>query len=177
MPCTGSAVWPLSASWPSPRRRSSLLCGPLVFAAEILHGVTAGIVGPASAAVSLGLAGRRGMSLRVGRNFRFAAAGNALTAAAMGALGAYLSNSAIFIATAILCVPALLALAQIRSDEIDYVRARNAARRDDAFGLQRPTALGKNWRLLVFAACLVLFHFSNASLLPLVSQNLARRET
>src|SRR5262245_23226520 len=82
---------------------------PLVFVAEILHGVTAGIVGPAIAAVSLGLAGRRGMSLRVGRNFRFAAAGNALTAAAMGALGAYLSNNSIIIATAILSLPPLLA--------------------------------------------------------------------
>jgi MFS family permease len=149
---------------------------PLVFAAETLHGLTAGLVGPAITAISLGLAGRRGMPLRVGRNFRFAAAGNALTAAAMGALGVYLSNSAIFIATAILCVPALLALAQIRPDEIDYVRARNATRRDNAFDLQRLTDLGKNWRLLLFAACLVLFHFSNASLLPLVSQNLARSE-
>jgi MFS family permease len=149
---------------------------PLVFLAEILHGTTGGIVGPAIAAISLGLAGRRGMSLRVGRNFRFAAAGNALTAAAMGALGTYLSNSAIFIAAAILCVPALVALGQVRADEIDYVRARNAARRDHAFDLQRLTDLGKNFRLLLFAACLVLFHLSNASLLPLVSQNLARSE-
>ncbi|HEY6994323.1 MAG TPA: MFS transporter [Xanthobacteraceae bacterium] len=149
---------------------------PLVFLAEILHGTTGGIVGPAIAAISLGLAGRRGMSLRVGRNFRFAAAGNALTAAAMGALGAYLSNSAIFIAAAVLCVPALLALGQIQAGEIDYVRARNAARRDHAFDLQRLTDLGKNWRLLLFAACMVLFHLSNASLLPLVSQNLARSE-
>jgi hypothetical protein len=30
--------------------------------------------------------------------------------------------------------------------------------------------------LLLFAACMVLFHLSNASLLPLVSQNLARSE-
>jgi MFS family permease len=149
---------------------------PLVFAAEILHGTTGGIVGPAIAAISLGLAGRRGMSLRVGRNFRFAAAGNALTAAAMGALGTYLSNSAIFVAAAILCVPALLALGRIRAEEIDYVRARNAARRDHAFDLQRLTDFGKNWRLLLFAACMVLFHLSNASLLPLVSQNLARSE-
>jgi MFS family permease len=149
---------------------------PLVFTAEILHGITAGLVGPAITAISLGLAGRRGMSLRVGRNFRFAAGGNALTAAAMGALGVYLSNSAIFVAAAILCVPALLALAQIRPDEIDYMRARNATRRDNAFDLQRLTDLGKNLRLLLFAACLVLFHLSNASLLPLVSQNLARSE-
>src|SRR5215471_6827816 len=69
---------------------------PFVVMAEILHGATAGIVGPAIAAISLGIAGRSGMSCRVGRNFRFAAAGNALTAAVMGALGAYLSSNAIF---------------------------------------------------------------------------------
>src|SRR5262249_43984293 len=77
---------------------------PFVVIAEILHGATAGIVGPAIAAISLGLAGRSGMSCRVGRNFRFAGAGNALTAAAMGGLGAYLSNNAIFFTAAALCI-------------------------------------------------------------------------
>src|SRR5215471_2830302 len=52
----------------------------LVFFAEILHGLTAGIVTPAIAAISLGLVGRRAMSLRTGRNYQFNAAGNALTA-------------------------------------------------------------------------------------------------
>jgi Major Facilitator Superfamily len=56
----------------------------LVFFAEILHGLTAGIVTPAIAAISLGLVGRRAMSLRTGRNYRFDAAGNALTAGLMG---------------------------------------------------------------------------------------------
>ena len=59
----------------------------LVFAAEILHGVTGGIVTPAIAAISLGLAGRGAMSARTGRNCAFDAAGNALTAGAMGAAG------------------------------------------------------------------------------------------
>jgi hypothetical protein len=68
--------------------------------AEILHGMSAGLVGPAIAAISLGLAGRHGMSSRIGRNYRFAGAGNAATAAFMGVLGAYLSNNAIFIAAA-----------------------------------------------------------------------------
>ena len=145
----------------------------LVFVAEILHGMTAGIVGTAIAAISLGLAGRHGMSCRVGRNYRFAGAGNALTAAVMGGLGAYLSNNAIFIATAVLCVPALIALREIRPNEIDYVRARNATKRDHTLDLQRLLDFTKNWRLVLFAACLVLFHFSSASLLPLVSENLA----
>jgi len=50
---------------------------PLVFLAEILHGLTAGIVTPAIAAISLGLAGRRAMSARTGRNYRFDAAASA----------------------------------------------------------------------------------------------------
>ena len=149
---------------------------PLVFGAEILHGLAGGILAPAVAAISLGLAGRHGMSARVGRNYRFAAAGNALTAAAMGVLATYVSNRAIFVVAAVLCLPALLALSRIRPQEIDYIRARNATRQADAFTLQRVTDLGKNRNLLLFAACLVLFHLGNAPLLPLVSQNLARSE-
>jgi MFS family permease len=145
---------------------------PFVVIAEILHGATAGIVGPAIAAISLGIAGRSGMSSRVGRNFRFAAAGNALTAAVMGALGAYLSNSAIFYTAAALCIPALLALNHIRPDEIDYARARNAAKRDHSFDLQRVAHLTRNRNLLMLAGGLMVFHFTNASLLPLVGQNL-----
>jgi MFS family permease len=145
----------------------------LVFAAEILHGMTAGLVGPAIAAISLGITGRRGISSRIGRNYRFAGAGNAMTAAFMGALGAYLSNSAIFIAAAILCIPALIALNEIRPDEIDYARARNAAKRDHTLDLQKLVDFTKNWRLVLFAGALALFHLSNASLLPLVSENLA----
>src|SRR6185312_10507728 len=71
-----------------------------VFAAEILHGLTAGIITPAIGAISLGIVGRRAMSSHTGRNYRFAAAGHALTAAVMGAAGAYLSESAIFLTAA-----------------------------------------------------------------------------
>ncbi|MFL4984309.1 MAG: MFS transporter [Xanthobacteraceae bacterium] len=146
---------------------------PLVFAAEILHGATAGLVAPAIAAISLGLAGRQAMSSRVGRNFRFAAAGNVLTAAAMGALGYYVSNSAIFIMAAILCIPTLLAVFEIQPNEIDYALARNASKRDRTLDVQRVFDLAKNRNLFVFAAGMVLFHFCNASLLPVVGQNLA----
>src|SRR5207248_2425501 len=82
----------------------------LVFTAEILHGLSAGLLTPAIAAISLGLVGRRAMSVRTGRNYRFDAAGNALTAAAMGAAGHYFSKGTIFLGSAALCVPALIAL-------------------------------------------------------------------
>jgi len=147
-----------------------------VIVAELLHGATAGLVVPGIAAITLGLAGRRHMSVRVGRNYRFGAAGNCVTAAAMGLLGAYVSPGSIFIATALLCIPALLALSRIKADEIDYVRARNATKRDHSFDLQRTLDLAKNRNLIVFAGCMVLFHFSNASVMPLVGQDLGRSD-
>jgi hypothetical protein len=59
----------------------------LVFVAQILNGVSGGIVTPAIAAISLGLVGRSAMSARTGRNIRFNALGNVLTAGAMGLAG------------------------------------------------------------------------------------------
>jgi MFS family permease len=148
--------------------------GVLVFLAEILHGLTAGILTPTIAAISLGLVGRRAMSVRTGRNYRFNAAGNSLTAALMGLAGQYVAKSAIFFGAAALCVPALIALSRIRPDEIDYARARNAGRGKQAESYSRIFDLGKNHNLYIFAACVFLFQLADASLLPVVGQNLAQ---
>jgi MFS family permease len=144
----------------------------LVFVAEILQGLSAGFVGPALAAISLGLVGRRAMSVRTGRNYGFAAAGTALTAGALGLAGSFVSTKAIFVVAAALCAPALLALSRIRNEEIDYARARNAALGEDAGKLHRVIDVAKDRRLLLFAACLILFQFANASILPLVGEKL-----
>ena len=148
----------------------------LVFFAEILHGLTAGIVTPAIAAISLGLVGRRAMSVRTGRNYRFNAAGNALTAGLMGLAGQYFAKSAIFLGAAALCIPALIALSRIRADEIDYARARNAGKGEQAKSYHRIFDLGKNRKLYIFAVCVFLFQLADASLLPVVGQNLAQSE-
>jgi MFS family permease len=150
---------------------------PLVFVAEILHGLTAGIVTPAIAAISLGLVGRRALSVRTGRNYRFNAAGNALTAGLMGLAGQYFAKSAIFFGAAALCIPALIALSRIRSDEIDYARARNAGKGEQAKSYHRIFDLGKNRNLYIFAACVFLFQFADASMLPIVGQDLAQGKT
>src|ERR1700745_2332849 len=146
----------------------------LVFIAGILHGLTGGIVTPAIAAISLGLVGRGAMSVRTGRNYRFNAAGNALTAGLMGLAGQYFAKSAIFFGAAALCVPALIALSRIRADEIDYARARNAGRGRQAQSYSRIFDLGKNHNLYIFAACVFLFQLADASLLPVIGQNLAQ---
>jgi MFS family permease len=115
------------------------------------------------------------MSFRIGRNYRYAGSGNAITAATMGALGAYVSVRAIFAAAAALCVPALIALSYIRPREIDYLRARNATKNDAGFTVKRLADLARNRHLLVFAGCIGLFQLANSSLLPLVSETLAHR--
>ncbi len=144
-----------------------------VFFAQILQGATAGIITPVIGAISLGLVGRRAMSVRTGRNYRYAAAGHAVTAALMGAAGAYLSRGSIFIAAALLCVPALIALSFIRGDEIDYAKARNATAGKKAPNVARVLDLAKNHELVLFTAATVLFQLADASMLPLIGENLA----
>lgn len=114
------------------------------------------------------------MSLRTGRNYRYAAGGHAVTAAIMGLAGAFISEGAIFIAAASLCLPALIALRFIRPDEIDYGRARNATTGERAHRVERVIDLAKNHRLLLFTAALVLFQLADASMLPLIGENLSQ---
>jgi hypothetical protein len=94
-----------------------------VVGAQILHAAGSSVVNPAIAAISLGLVGHAASGERFGRNARFASIGNGLAAAGMGAVGYFWSNQAVFLVTAALIIPTLIALAQIRSEEIDPVRA------------------------------------------------------
>jgi len=113
------------------------------------------------------------MSVRTGRNYRYSAAGNALTAGVMGVAGTYLWDGAIFLTAAVLCVPALMALSIIRPDEIDYVQARNAAKGKKAVGLARVRDLAKDRRLLLFTAAVVVFQLADAAMLPMIGTNVA----
>ena len=58
---------------------------PVVLTASILHALASCVLGPAIAAISLGLVGHAAIGERLGRNARFASVGNGLAAAAMGA--------------------------------------------------------------------------------------------
>jgi MFS family permease len=150
---------------------------PWVFVAEIFQGSTGGVITPVIAAISLGLVGRQAMSLRTGRNYRFSAGGNALTAGLMGLAGTYLSDRAIFFSAAALCIPALIALSTIRGEEIDYAKARNAAAGKKRVNFARVIDLAKNRRLVLFAGALMLFQLADASMLPMVGENLARSDS
>jgi MFS family permease len=141
-----------------------------VYLAEVLHGLSSCTLGPATAAMSLVIAGRFGMGLRLGRNARYAAIGNGLGAALMGACGQYVSERAVFYLTAALTLPALAALLPLRHVAIAPPSATEQ-------GSQRGKILHvlSDRRLLIFCACAMLFTFANAPMLMLVSGNMTAK--
>ncbi len=175
---------------------------PMVLSASILHALASCVLGPAMAAISLGLVGHAAIGERLGRNARFAAVGNGLAAAAMGACGYLLSARAVFIVTVLLLGPALLALRSISAAEIDPERAHGAPPRrrpppdpppqageeesknpppqageGRVEAPTKPGELMQNRPLLIFAGCLLLFHLANAAMLPLMGSVVTMRSS
>jgi MFS family permease len=93
----------------------------------------------------------------------------------MGALGYVLSNRVIFLAAALLVVPALVALTRIRSAEVDFGRSVGIPDRREptASTRARRAMLWTDHSLLTFATCLFFFQMANASILPLIGGTLS----
>jgi MFS family permease len=141
-----------------------------VLVAQMLHGFASCILTPAIAAISLDLAGHAGLGERLGRNARYASIGNGMAAAVMGVTGAYFSTRFVFLLTAALCVPALISLWSVGAG--DHARGRTTGGAMGVAGLKR---LIGDRRLLIFAACVTLFHLSNAAMLPLAGAAVTMR--
>jgi MFS family permease len=141
-----------------------------VLVAQMLHGFASCVLTPAIAAISLQLAGHAALGARLGRNARYASIGNGLAAAVLGATGAYFSSRIVFLLTAGLCLPALVALWAIGSG--DQALVQTTSRKLDIPGLKR---LLSDRRLLIFGICVLLFHLSNAAMLPLAGSAVTMR--
>ena len=151
---------------------------PAVLAAAVLHSGASCVLGPCIGAISLGLVGHGRISERLGRNARFASIGNGLAAAAMGACGYFLSNRAVFIVTALLVGPALLALSHLRASEIDPKKA-HGGEPELTHHVPIASLLSSERRrtLMIFAACMMMFHLANAAMLPLMGGVLTMRSS
>ena len=143
--------------------------------AKLLHVGASSILGPAIAAITLGLVGHAAIAVRLGRNARFAAIGNGLAAAAMGACGYFVSAQAVFYVTAALAIPTVLALSRIREAEIDSVRAYGGLSLGDRHRASPIAELLLKPSLLVLMTSIMLFHAANAAMLPLVGSAMAVR--
>jgi len=149
---------------------------PVVFTAATLHAAASCVLGPAIAAISLGLVGHAAIGERFGRNARFASIGTGLSAAVMGACGYFFSAQAVFFVTAALLIPTLLVLRMIAPAEIDIERAHGnmPIRRSERAPVDLRNLLRKR-PLLIFGGCILLFHLANASMLPLMGSVLTTR--
>jgi predicted MFS family arabinose efflux permease len=143
---------------------------PVVATAAAFHAVASCVLGPAIAAISLGLVGPHAISERLGRNARFASLGNGVAAAVMGTAGYLVSSRSVFLVTFMLAIPTLLSLSRIRESEVDVARAHGAIFREtpdpQATSVVR---LVRKRSLLIFAGCVLLLQLANAAMLPLMA--------
>ncbi|MCG1054528.1 MFS transporter [Mycetohabitans sp. B5] len=147
-----------------------------VLAAEVFHGFASCMLTPALAALSLALVGRHALGDRLGRNARFASIGSAVAAGLMGLCGEYVSVRSVFWLTAALTLPAIVALYMIDPLHLGPARAARELPQRPAPAQAAPAPpresigeLLRDRRMLPFAACIVLFHLSNAAMLHLAA--------
>jgi predicted MFS family arabinose efflux permease len=143
---------------------------PVVVAAATLHAAASCVLGPAIAAISLGLVGPLAIGERLGRNARYASLGNGIAAAVMGTVGYLVSSRAVFLVAFILAIPTLIALSRICEWEIDPTRAHGAVAREvpdaDATSVLK---LMRRRPLLIFAGSVLLLQLANAAMLPIMA--------
>jgi predicted MFS family arabinose efflux permease len=143
---------------------------PVVAAAATLHAAASCVLGPAIAAISLGLVGPLAIGERFGRNARFASLGNGLAAALMGTCGYLLSSRSVFLVTFILAIPTLLALARIREREVNAAWCHGSVPREAPGAMSTSIlALVRQRTLLIFAGCILLLQLANGAMLPLMA--------
>jgi MFS family permease len=149
---------------------------PVAVSQGIAH--AAGVIfPPAIAGISLGVVGHRAFTRRVGRNETFNHAGNFVSAVIAGGAVFLFGPVVVFFLLAVQSVASIASIWAIPEKAIDHDLARGLhdaetgdTEREQPSGF---SVLLTCRPLLVFALCVLLFHLSNAAMLPLVGQKLA----
>jgi MFS family permease len=142
----------------------------VVYGLQAMTGMMVTVFPPAIAAISLGLVGRDRLAARVGRNEACFHSGN-VVAAVIAIVANYLWGTiGIFFGVALMAIASALSARFIDESQIDHDLARGA---DDC--AEGPVVVPwrnvlADWRLQWFVLAVVLFHFANAAMLPLVGQ-------
>jgi MFS family permease len=148
---------------------------PVVLGAEVGHALASCVMTPAIAALTLSACGHSAFGERLGVNARYAALGNACSAALLGAASFYISQRAVFLVTATLVVPAIAAVCMIRGSEAIDPQDDHAALKHPKEREHWPWQIFAQPSLHVFAVAVMLFQLANAALLPLALNGLTRR--
>ena len=160
-----------------------------VLAAQVLAALGASVLLPAVAGVTLGIVRAAGFDRQFGRNQMANHAGNVVGAALAGWFGWRYGFAAVFALGAGFAALAIVSVALIPADSIDYASARGLEPEQTQSPLQSESAIGdradppassnapphagglrtllRNRPLAVLGASLAFFHLGNAAMLPL----------
>jgi MFS family permease len=145
---------------------------PVVWGAQIAHGLASCVMTPAIAALTLSLCGHDSFSERLGQNTRYASLGNAASAALLGLAASTISEQAVFLVTAGLVMPALVALFMIQMADCVDPEGDHPALLHPREREHWPWQIFTEPALHVFAIAVVLFQLANAALLPVALNGL-----
>ncbi len=146
-----------------------------VAASQIATGIAGAAIGPAVAGLTLGLVGQKGLAPQLGRNEAWNHGGNVFAAAGAGFFGYEFGLTAVFILMTAMAVGSIIAVMMIKPEDIDHDAARGIEKKEgkDAEAPSGFSVLWKSTPLLILAATLMLFHFGNGAMLPLLGQQVA----
>lgn len=151
---------------------------PVVISQSVAHAAAA-VFPPAIAAVSLGIFGHTAFTRRIGRNETFNHAGNATAAGLAGISACWFGPTVVFYLLGAMAIASLVSILAIPAGALDHDVARGLHDADSNAQREQPSGLAVLLTcrpLLVFAICVLLFHLSNAAMLPLVGQKLALQD-
>lgn len=148
----------------------------MVYASQVTAGVSAALIGPLMAGLTLGLVGQRLFAHQLGRNEAYNHGGNMLSALLAGAASWFWGLGAVFLLMIVMTCGALMAAFAIREQDIDHRVARGL--KPDETPTQMPSlaTLVKMPALMLTGLTLLLFHLSNAAQLPMLSMQVASGE-
>jgi len=147
----------------------------LVFSSLVIQGIGNAMGIPAIYGLTLGLVGSEGIITQVPVNETCNHAGNAFYAILAGVLAFFTTGDGLFWICAAMGLVGSFFLLTVTSNKQNHDRARGLT---DSEGKTRaaPTPffeMAKDFRLVVLFVSVALFHFGNAAMLPLLSQQLS----
>lgn len=143
----------------------------LVSVSKILTGVAGAAIGPAIAAITLGLVKQKGFPHQLGRNEAFNHGGNVVAALLAGGLGYLFGFGAVFSVMSAMAVFSIVSVLLIDPKEIDHRAARGLSEKKSEKSSSF-AVLVESLPLLVLGLTLTLFHLGNAAMLPLLGQSM-----
>jgi MFS family permease len=128
----------------------------IVATAQVATGVAGAAIGPAIAAITLGLVRQQGFPRQLGRNEAFNHSGNVFAAVLAGISGYFFGLGAVFVVLAAMATFSVAAALGIDARRIDHQAARGAGDDDDT-RVASFTVLLQSKELVVLGTTLTLF--------------------